>query len=596
MPLSRLTRKKVHRRTRRKAHHKKAGKFNRRTRGGVFRNLFRRKPNTDKCTSDTCITIEDLGIVPNITSDAETSEEWYNKTCKYIYYKLNSENALSIKNKNDIEPFKMDFLEYLSTLENQENVLYSYSDVVDKYVKNLILNHFKKYGKINDEHFYIDNPKMSATEYSTFNNIQFFDKKRYDTGVIGRFLSDVIQITRKYQYDDSKYINQLLNHKFDAYTLNNDNKVYICNNIYSMIDNISKTTPSTEKNIAGFVNDTNMSGYHIVLSPEYFPIKTQKYSELPDSDIIYNYYDPYDLVKPPNIYSKYLNEISFIKDAFKNKAVYVIDPRLAYLLYYQMRTLCGEYFSKLFINFKNIDEITILTLLKYAAMKRFTWTKNPTYAAQVYLVDPYQILNELSMLDDMLPYRKNLPIDDFKEGDAYFILNDSPDVDIDILYTLSGELSLENVPYSNKYTKEQFLMDINKELQNNQQWLCKCVKYENYNNVKTVLSELSKKEFVKRKFKKEYSNKNFTPDKNNFTPDKNNFNPAQKIKIRRSAQVKDVILEKISQRIEGLKEFNTPTRPRRNGKYSVPKPPTPPPPPDSDEEEELPEPPEPPSI
>jgi hypothetical protein len=548
--------------------------------GGTFGNRFKAfskfkglpKSNTPSCGKIlTCKQINRLGDIEAIKSDEETAYLWYNKMCNYIYYKFHSSIVFNeiITNK-----YKNDFISYLCGLNNNVNCneqqkkyyIYTLLPHVEEYVYNLVLDHYKKHNVINPEMFYSDNPILKKSEYDKFNTTKLFDIKPYTTGDLSRLLGDVLKIHKNYSYDEADYTPYTVIHDYDSFTLIN-NRVYTYGNIFGMIYGMVERKKMTNENRNKPKNkrvNANTNGYSIILSPEYLPEAPRQQSmEIPNiNKIIYNYYDPY-LMTPQFIRAEMLDKVSFVQDAFINKAVYVIDPRLAYLMHFQMPTLCTEYFVKLFeIRLDGIDKITILTLLKYAAMKRFMWTKDPKYAAQVYLVDPQLIIHELYTLDTMLPDTTSLPKEDFKDG--YTIFDDK--FDSSKLYTLTDELPLENVPYSNEYTKEQFLIDINEELQSNQKWLCKCVKYKNYDN----FFEKTNGKFSKNVNEKIMRN-------NMFWPNKNNFKPGQKIKILRRRDIERIIDEKIAK----SKGLNAP--------------PPPPPPEDSeDDEEKLPEPPAPP--
>jgi hypothetical protein len=76
---------------------------------------------------------------------------------------------------------------------------------------------------------------------------------------------------------------------------------------------------------------------------------------------------------------------SFIQDAFQNGGVWLFHPRLFVLLQESNRDkLEGQY---LMPRFDRTDLVTIATLQKYAAIRRYIWTKDTMFSSQVYKDD-----------------------------------------------------------------------------------------------------------------------------------------------------------------------------------------------------------------
>jgi hypothetical protein len=126
---------------------------------------------------------------------------------------------------------------------------------------------------------------------------------------------------------------------------------------------------------------------YLVVLPQYTPVQMNHFSEN----------STYTMgTKASHIlhYINELDEISYIQDAFKYGGVQLIHPRLGFLLQTQKPEFYGQtLFLPTYTDPR--DRIAVLTLQKYAAIRRYMWTKNPFFSAEVYMVDPITIADEL---------------------------------------------------------------------------------------------------------------------------------------------------------------------------------------------------------
>jgi hypothetical protein len=129
------------------------------------------------------------------------------------------------------------------------------------------------------------------------------------------------------------------------------------------------------------------SALYMVIHPYYHPDAAgQKYTK--------QYYDTsIDNERWFMADSEKFAKSKIIEDVMKNKGLQLIHPRLGTMFQIQLASLWNQgYFNP---SVDPTDRIVILTLQKYAAIRRYTWTKNPSLASEVYEVNPKNIANEL---------------------------------------------------------------------------------------------------------------------------------------------------------------------------------------------------------
>ena len=433
-------------------------------------------------TIDTDITFEDKVF------EDETNEQLRNRIYIFLYYLLtnNIKNIMSTDNKTTISAsfgttfFYRDFYEKYGDILSDIYIKKKKSkklNEIQSYIDKYIIDHFKKYRQLDGSSFLKDvgivniqlisfiysgdiikkNEKLEKLDHPVYNQIV-----PYTTANIGRFLADMISYKPKYGDDQLNYVTGNNIHNTDWYSLMNDDSVGITTNIYYYIYDTYENR--------GFSIDSDI--YTMVISPIYYP---KDRDELIPILNYKKYYNPYrsDLIK---VSVKYINNISYIKDAFINKGIYVFHPRLALLIQIQMPSLWQFYYNTS-VKYTDInDVIVILTLQKYAATKRYMWSKNPIYAAEVYTVDPTTIANELRSIHIRFDYNgkdeNTLYMDASLYGKDGYIMNEE-------LY-----YNLKNVPYSIKNTDKILLSQINAELRANQRWICGKVTYKSINDSK----------------------------------------------------------------------------------------------------------------
>lgn len=207
---------------------------------------------------------------------------------------------------------------------------------------------------------------------------------------------------------------------------------------------ITRSIPHLFRHLLGNFIISNV--FYIVLNPIFFPVGTERTKSKTYNTTINSKFN-----EPVSVKMFTLNKISFIQDAFQNGGLQLIHPRLGLLLQEQLPTL----WNKSCFNTKTIksstgrsldliDRVVILTLQKYAAIRRYMWTKDPNSASQIYQVNPLSITNELRDPGSVL---SSSIITDKNRHSEYFDI-------------------LRDIPTYMKFDKAVF----NKEFIENQQW------------------------------------------------------------------------------------------------------------------------------
>lgn len=196
------------------------------------------------------------------------------------------------------------------------------------------------------------------------------------------------------------------------YTSNQE--MYLCSrtsvakNTYKTLDSddcvfITRSIPYLFKHLLG--NPTIANVFYMVLNPLYFPVGSERMRSKTFNTSVNS-----KMNEPVSIKMRTLNRISFIQDAFKNKGLQLVHPRLGLLIQEQLPNLwnssCYNTKNSKSISGRNldlVDRIVILTLQKYAAIRRYMWSKDPNITALIYQVNPISISNELRNISQILP-------------------------------------------------------------------------------------------------------------------------------------------------------------------------------------------------
>jgi len=116
-----------------------------------------------------------------------------------------------------------------------------------------------------------------------------------------------------------------------------------------------------------------------------------------------------------------LGQSVILAHAMEHKALELIHPRLGFLFQTQLAPLWNKGYYNPDLN--DLDRIVLLTLQKYAAIRRYMWTKDPALASQVYEVDPKTIANELRApyftLPGQPPFNSNAFFDEFRKNQLW---------------------------------------------------------------------------------------------------------------------------------------------------------------------------------
>lgn len=164
--------------------------------------------------------------------------------------------------------------------------------------------------------------------------------------------------------------------------------------------------------------EENPRTMYLAVLPQFTPVGMNRFSEN-------STYSMGPTAPMSTLYLNELDDVSYVRDAFEYGGIQLIHPRLGFLLQTEKPEFYGE---RLFIpNYKDPrDRITVLTLQKFAAIRRYMWTKNPALAAEVYTVDPRTIADELRAPYITLPGEKFDNAEFFREfrGNQKFIGGD----------------------------------------------------------------------------------------------------------------------------------------------------------------------------
>jgi len=232
-----------------------------------------------------------------------------------------------------------------------------------------------------------------------------------DTGDIGRAASDMMLYSKKYisnNYDGYNKSDIFAPPSGDTIIL--ETSIYKLKSLYTYFNEQAVKTNSYTSDSYNNGNH-NLNVYSIITS---YPVNNMGEFTINRYTNPYGSYDHLknNLVFPINA----LPYILGISDSFKAGAIYVFDPKLALLMQESPLKFIGDsdnmwkapYYTtidgKNLNKFSNGIRITILTLQKYAAIRRYMWSKDPDYASEVYKKDPKDIINELRDPYSLLPY------------------------------------------------------------------------------------------------------------------------------------------------------------------------------------------------
>ena len=166
---------------------------------------------------------------------------------------------------------------------------------------------------------------------------------------------------------------------------------------------------------------------------------------------------------------KHFFEASFVQDAFEKGGVWLFHPRFFVLLQESNRDkLEGQY---LMPRFDRTDLVTIATLQKYTAIRRYIWTKDSKFASQVYKEDLRKLAAELRSPYITLP-GPNTVLPGFSRNYQSLTLEGSNKEYV--------QNKVATIPYFNfsEFDMTAFL----KELRENQIWAGGKVRYSSYSD------------------------------------------------------------------------------------------------------------------
>jgi len=132
------------------------------------------------------------------------------------------------------------------------------------------------------------------------------------------------------------------------------------------------------------------SALYIVIQPQFHPSSSeQKYK---GSKV----YDTSASLRGSGVRNLELGALGrsvILEHVMEHRGLEVIHPRLGFLFQTKLASMWNKgYYNP---DLSDLDRIVLLTLQKYAAIRRYMWTKDPALASQVYEVDPQSIANEL---------------------------------------------------------------------------------------------------------------------------------------------------------------------------------------------------------
>ena len=398
------------------------------------------------------------------------------------YYNLVSDNGES-KTQSTTTTFF--FKKFYNDNYTNGHLMNIPTEAQKKEIGSWIINSIGEDGKINENILYeiihIDNEYYNIFVHSgdvitTKVAVAVYqDGKNLDTtGDIGRALSDMMLYSKKYVSNNYTYARgaDIMENGIDKIIL--ETSIYKLKKLYKDYNDVLDKNNSYISNI---YNTTTIHSriYSIVTS---YPItNTGEFT-------LNKYYHPYKLLDERGnkllLRANYLPYIVGISDSFKAGGIYMFDPKLAFLIQYFKLKFDDEnsnmwntpYYTTIGgTNIEDIDKgirITILTLQKYAAIRRYMWSKDPDYASEVYKTDPKDIINELRDPYSLLPY-KDEHISEFTkyqndEKDRRYV---PEDIDLTLIpYSIFSGYPKDNLPQLKAGLKKQ----IDEEIIANWKW------------------------------------------------------------------------------------------------------------------------------
>jgi len=290
-----------------------------------------------------------------------------------------------------------------------------------KEIDSWIINSIGDNGKINTNTLF-KILHIDSTHYTKFvkngdvrdTKVKVYEDSREldNTGDIGRAASDMILYSKKYIYNNYDGYNKsnFISTPQDIDRIILETSIYKLKLAYTGFNQLVEKTNSYTSDSYNNGNH-NLNIYSIVTS---YPINNM--GEITINRYT-NPYDSHDALKNNLVFL--VNDIPSLlglNSSFEAGAIYVFDPKLALLIQEPTLQINNKKFNMwkspyyTTIDDKDLNEvakgirITILTLQKYAAIRRYMWSKDPDYASEVYKRDPKDIINELRDPYSLLPY------------------------------------------------------------------------------------------------------------------------------------------------------------------------------------------------
>lgn len=265
-----------------------------------------------------------------------------------------------------------------------------------------------------------------------------------------RLLPEILKTNKEIQYKTNvgKFECRAYTEYTNTYSeLHPNTCILVANTIYALFKTLSVE---------------NSKVLYICVAPQFF----QGTSRIRYTTKYYNV-DINTLQKVFRVPYKHFFATSFIQDAFEQGGVWLFHPRMFVLLQdsADRDKLEGKYIMP---RLDRIDRITIATLQKYAAIRRFIWTKNVEFAARIYKDDLRSLAAELRSPYITLPAGRSV-LPGFSRN--YQALSSAG-------ATQEQQDYAKSVPYFAKFDEVSFL----KEFRENQVWAGGEVRYSSYSD------------------------------------------------------------------------------------------------------------------
>lgn len=362
-------------------------------------------------------------------SDIESFEEGIMRSFAYMYQKIMNKGRPYNPNKITLTPNELRNLKRRVLVAHSTDGKFNTDKDLDEISRNLFGMSLAEFNE----------------EYKAFEDTPTPDGRKsfHPFGQLARIFPTLLKTDVERQYDINQVTKQCV-----AASMRNNSKTLQDSSVCVLV------TRSIER-VLSYLEESPRVMY-LVVFPQFTPIGMNRFSES----------GTYSMGPNAPISTLYLNEldeVSFVDDAFEYGGIQLIHPRLGFLLQTEKPWVYGE---RLFLpKYKDPrDRIAVLTLQKYAAIRRYMWTKNPELAAEVYRVDPRTIADELRAPYITFPGEKFDNAEFFREfrGNQKFVGGD-------VKYMSYGDPSLQLIlPNQGRRTIQEILPWMTEENRRNE--------------------------------------------------------------------------------------------------------------------------------